>query len=103
MPAINYKIRNCRPVDLPALVKLCKEHANYERTVYNPRGKSKLFGNALFSGKPSLYCWVVEINEEALDIFLTHLTFQHGRLQNFYIWIVYSSKRGTGVWVLVGK
>jgi ribosomal protein S18 acetylase RimI-like enzyme len=48
------------------LVKLCKEHADYERAVYNPLGKSKLLGNALFSAKPSLCCWVIEINKKVV-------------------------------------
>jgi len=61
---MDYTIRDCKPGDLPALIELCAKHAAYERSEYNPIGKSERLKAALFDEPKALNCWVVEINDQ---------------------------------------
>ncbi|HEY5825886.1 MAG TPA: GNAT family N-acetyltransferase [Cyclobacteriaceae bacterium] len=61
---MDYIIRDCEPHDLPALIKLCINHAAYERAEYDPAGKLESLKVALFSEPKALNCWVVEINNQ---------------------------------------
>ena len=63
---MNYLIRDCEPADLPAIIKLCKEHARFEKATYTSSGKLKLLRKAIFGKNPCLFCWVVEINDRII-------------------------------------
>lgn len=51
-------IRRVRPDDLEALVELCREHAEYERSAYRPEGKAASLQAALFGDTPRLHAWI---------------------------------------------
>lgn len=55
-----FLIRAASPEDIEALVELCAEHAAYEDSRYDSRGKKERLSSALFSASPRLYAWVVE-------------------------------------------
>lgn len=59
---MDYIIRPCEEKDLPELVKLCADHALYERAEYSPEGKEEGLRTAIFGTKKKLNCWMVEIN-----------------------------------------
>ncbi|TDM00227.1 MAG: N-acetyltransferase [Flavobacteriaceae bacterium] len=61
---MDYKIRKLEENDLPTLVELCREHAEYENSEYNPKGKEVQLKNAIFSQNPDLYCYVIESEGE---------------------------------------
>ena len=54
------KIRWAKQRDLESLTKLCQLHANFEKSAYNPKGKIERLYKHIFSDNPSLYCLVVE-------------------------------------------
>ncbi|WP_338356185.1 GNAT family N-acetyltransferase [Yeosuana marina] len=56
----NVIIRFVEISDLEDLVRLCEQHAHFERSDYNPKNKKQKLGEHLFSDTPSLYCLVVE-------------------------------------------
>ena len=58
MPSVT--IRAARPDDLDALVRLCADHAAYERAAYDPEGKAQKLGALLFEPAPRLACVVAE-------------------------------------------
>jgi GNAT superfamily N-acetyltransferase len=51
-------IRRALPADVEALVRLCKDHADFERVGYEAHGKAACLSAALFSDAPRLYAWV---------------------------------------------
>lgn len=53
-------IRWAKPGDIPELVQLCAEHAEYERTVFEPGGKEAALTHMLFAIDASLRCLVAE-------------------------------------------
>lgn len=55
-------IRFVKKEDLPQLIQLCKQHAEFEKSDYDYEGKLLLLKIALFSDVPKLYCLVVEFN-----------------------------------------
>jgi GNAT superfamily N-acetyltransferase len=57
---MNERIRDVEPADIPALVRLCAEHAAYERCDYDPSGKAEMLSEHLFSRCPALFCLIVE-------------------------------------------
>lgn len=54
------RIRPVELSDLDSLVELCREHARYERTTYDPRGKQEQLAEALFAFAPPLSAWVAK-------------------------------------------
>lgn len=54
------EIRFAQKKDLPQIVALCKEHAEYEKEKYDQKNKSKLLSNSIFGQIPVLNCLVVE-------------------------------------------
>lgn len=54
------EIRCAKKKDLPQIIALCKEHAEYEKAKYDPKNKSKLLSNSIFGKNPVLHCLVVE-------------------------------------------
>lgn len=59
-------IRFAHPSDIPALVELCELHAIFEQATYNPAGKAEQLAASIFSDVPSLYCLVVEYDNQLI-------------------------------------
>lgn len=57
-----YLIRTALPDDIEGLIELCAEHATYEGTNYDLRGKRECLSAALFLTDPRVYAWVVVRN-----------------------------------------
>ncbi|AWM14094.1 N-acetyltransferase [Flavobacterium sediminis] len=53
------EIRLAQKGDLPQIVGLCKQHAEYEQAEYSTKDKEKLLSKAIFGTSPSLKCLVV--------------------------------------------
>ncbi|MBK6829684.1 MAG: GNAT family N-acetyltransferase [Flavobacteriales bacterium] len=53
-------IRSARTHDLSELVRLCVEHAAYERTAFDPAGKEEALHRMLFDPGARLVCLVAE-------------------------------------------
>ena len=66
---MEYIIRKCEKNDLPILVKLCQNHAEYEQASYNPMGKQELLERAIFSDSPQLFCYIIECKEKVTGYF----------------------------------
>jgi len=54
------EIRFAEKRDLPQIIDLCEEHADYETANYVRKNKSELLAKYLFCQNPSLKCLVVE-------------------------------------------
>jgi len=54
------EIRFAEKRDLPQIIDLCEEHADYETANYERKNKSELLAKYLFCQNPSLKCLVVE-------------------------------------------
>jgi len=59
-------IRFAEKKDIDRLVELCADHAAYEQSEYDSKGKGQQLANDLFSPSPKLYCLVVEWNEQLI-------------------------------------
>ncbi|MFD2556898.1 GNAT family N-acetyltransferase [Sphingobacterium tabacisoli] len=57
---MEFVIRNCIKSDIDNLVKLCEEHAEYEKIPYALEEKNIRLCQALFSDSKRVYCLVVE-------------------------------------------
>jgi GNAT superfamily N-acetyltransferase len=60
--AEGFIIRPALPADTEALVDLCREHAEFERSDYEVDGKTSRLSTALFSSAPRLYAWVAVVS-----------------------------------------
>ena len=58
-PLLDTDLRRARPEDVPGLVRLCAEHAAYERAPFCEDGQAPRLGEALFASPPRLLAWVV--------------------------------------------
>ncbi len=58
-------IRPLQPSDLPQLVRLCAEHAAFEKASYEIAGKEEKLEGAIFSDMPRLFVWVA-VQQETL-------------------------------------
>ncbi len=59
-------IRWAHADDLPELVRLCAEHAEYERSDYDPDGKEHALAHMLFTPEARLKCLIAEIGGERI-------------------------------------
>ena len=59
-------IRPVRPDDLPELVRLCAEHALYERSSFVTDGKAEALGHMLFAQDARLKCLIAEVAGKAM-------------------------------------
>ena len=66
---MNYTIRKATENDLSGIIRLCKDHAAFERCAYEEEGKEEGLHTALFSNPPKLYCYVVEIAGNVVGYF----------------------------------
>jgi len=53
-------VRPVRRNDLEALVRLCADHAVFERSEYDPAGAAERLAGLLFGPEPRLHCLVAE-------------------------------------------
>ncbi|HEV8694761.1 MAG TPA: GNAT family N-acetyltransferase, partial [Lysobacter sp.] len=51
-------VRRVQPGDMAELVRMCEEHARYERAHYDASGKEQALVRALFVPTPLLHAWV---------------------------------------------
>jgi L-amino acid N-acyltransferase YncA len=58
--ASKVSIRPAEPGDLESVVRLCAEHAAYERAPFSPEGKRERLNAAVFASVPRLLCFVAE-------------------------------------------
>ncbi len=65
------EIRFAQKKDLPQIIALCKEHAEYEKSKYDPENKLDVLSNSIFGQNPVLNCLVVEND----DIIIGYATF----------------------------
>ena len=72
MPKLKYTLRFAIPQDIDEIIKMCQEHANYEKTVYYPEGKAKQLGQHLFHRSPNLYCTIAE-GEQGILAYSTYM------------------------------
>jgi len=57
---LRMNIRFANNNDLPQIIELCKEHAEYERAEYEQKNKAELLSEFIFGQNPSLKCLIVE-------------------------------------------
>lgn len=57
---MDYLIRAAELRDLDEIVRLCSEHAEFEKAEFSPEGKAEKLKSLLFSESPRLFCLVVE-------------------------------------------
>ncbi|AYN00602.1 GNAT family N-acetyltransferase [Chryseobacterium sp. 3008163] len=57
-------IRFATEIDLASIIKLCKAHAQYEKSDFNETNKTELLSQHLFALEPDLKCLVVEYNKK---------------------------------------
>ena len=53
-------IRHAAPADLEEIVRLCADHASYERAEHDGSGLLERLAGALFGPTPQLMAWVIE-------------------------------------------
>jgi GNAT superfamily N-acetyltransferase len=63
---MNYQIRKAKAEDITEIVKLCVEHAEYEKIPFNKNGKARRLDSALFSANPPCYCLIAENETDIL-------------------------------------
>lgn len=62
----NYLIRKAEPADIPEIVKLCGEHAEYEQAEFDPAGKAQKLALFLFSEDPRAHCLIAQLGKKVL-------------------------------------
>jgi hypothetical protein len=65
-------VREVAPGDLPALVELCREHAEFERAEFDPTGKVELLRELLFGEPARLHAFLLF---DAADALIGYVTF----------------------------
>lgn len=53
------RVRPAAPADVPEIVRLCAEHARFERAEHDGSGLGERLSEALFGSNPRLMAWVV--------------------------------------------
>ena len=53
-------VRLARLSDNDEVVKLCSEHARFEKANFSPEGKAERLSSAIFTAVPRLWCFVAE-------------------------------------------
>lgn len=59
-------IREASVHDLPVIVKLCAEHASFEKAHYTSNGKLEKLEELLFCERPRLHCLVAQVGDEVI-------------------------------------
>ncbi len=63
---MQYKIRKAFPEDISEIIKLCTEHAAYEKADYIPEGKAEKLRSIFFTEKPNAFCLMVEMGSKII-------------------------------------
>ena len=58
------EVRRAELGDLPALARLCADHAQYERAPHDPDGHIERLSAALFDPAPRALAWVAQVDGE---------------------------------------
>ena len=93
-------IRPARPEDVPAILALVRELAEYERSPSSVVATETSFSEALFGPSPAVFCHVAEVDGAVVGFAVWFLNFstwlgRHGiYLEDLY---VRPSHRGTGL------
>ncbi|EWH09665.1 N-acetyltransferase GCN5 [Cellulophaga geojensis KL-A] len=94
------EIRFAEQKDLPQIIDLCKEHAEYEQADYERKNKSELLYKFLFGHNPCLKCLVVE-QENLIVGYATFMKQFSTWETEFYIYLdclfLKENTRGNGV------
>jgi ribosomal protein S18 acetylase RimI-like enzyme len=80
---MDYIIRELEEKDLSNLVKLCQNHAEYEKANYSSINKEIQLKNAIFSQNPLLYCYVIYSGTELGGYFSYTFDFSTWDAQTF--------------------
>jgi GNAT superfamily N-acetyltransferase len=80
---MDYIVRKLEQDDLANLVKLCKNHAEYEQVSYNIINKQELLKKAIFTQKPKLFCYVIDCRKELVGYFSYTFDFSTWDAQTF--------------------
>jgi GNAT superfamily N-acetyltransferase len=80
------EIRFAQKKDLPQIIALCKEHAEYEKAEYEPKNKFDLLSISIFGQNPVLSCLVVE-SENAIMGYATYTKQYSTWDASFYIYL----------------
>ncbi len=84
-------IRSAKPDDLPEIISLIKELADYERAPDEAKATPEDLATALFGSSPKVFCEIVEVDNEILGFAIWFLNFstwqgKHGiYLEDLYI------------------
>ncbi|MDC3133081.1 GNAT family N-acetyltransferase [Flavobacteriaceae bacterium] len=65
-------IRFVKKTDIDDLVRLCEQHAVFERSAFDPKNKEEDLITHLFSTTPSLHCLIVE-NKDKIIGYATYM------------------------------
>ena len=76
---MNYRIRNAETKDIGEIIKLCAEHAEFEKADFFAAGKAERLAEFLFSAEPPVFALIAE--DEAGEI-LGYATF----MKEFSTW-----------------
>lgn len=57
---MNYRIRSAEPKDIDEIIKLCAEHAEFEKADYSAEGKAEKLADLLFSAEAPLVSLIAE-------------------------------------------
>ena len=71
---MDYRIRDATPADLPEIVRLCGEHAEFEQADYSPEGKAEKLAKLLFSDSLRISCLIVEGSDGEILGYATFMT-----------------------------
>ena len=66
-------IRFIEQIDLEDLVRLCEQHAKFEKSDYDSTNKKAQLSRYLFTEQPTVFCLVVEFNNEVVG-YATYMT-----------------------------
>jgi len=69
---LNLVLRPAAPADLPQLVRLCAEHAEFEQAAFEDDGQADRLAVFLFGPRPAAYCLVVAQADQLLG-FATYM------------------------------
>jgi len=84
-------IRSAKPDDLPEIISLIKELADYERAPEEAKATPEDLATALFGSSPKVFCEIVEVDNEIFGFAIWFLNFstwqgKHGiYLEDLYI------------------
>lgn len=93
------KIRGLEPRDLPELLELCREHAEYERASLSEDASGEKLGTLLLDS-PTARCWVVEQDGSLLGfatVFREGSTWSVGHYLHLDCLFLRSEARGQGL------